>query len=67
MTAPALTPDTERISVFRAAITQSEMTDDALDELSMVMHGINNNHKREHFLKELAILKGPISERYHVA
>ncbi|XP_003385782.2 PREDICTED: ras guanyl-releasing protein 3-like [Amphimedon queenslandica] len=36
VTAPALTPDTERISVFRAAITQSEMTDDALDELSMI-------------------------------
>ena len=36
MTAPAITPDTERMSVFRAAITQSEMSDDALDELSMV-------------------------------
>ena len=36
MTAPAITPDIERMSVFRAAITQSEMSDDALDELSMV-------------------------------
>ena len=38
MTPPGFTPDNERVSIFRAAVTQSHMSDDALDELSQVRH-----------------------------
>lgn len=38
MTAPSFSPENEIMSVFRAAVTQSEMSDDALEELSMVSH-----------------------------
>ena len=36
VTAPAFPPDTECMTILRAAVTQNQMSDDALDELSQV-------------------------------
>lgn len=39
VTSPAFPPDTECMTILRAAVTQNQMSDDALDELSQVWLG----------------------------